>query len=262
VTAHPLPLVAPEVIAGRLQRRVLGSLSDNPHIGVIGPSRSGKDHFVRFVILGLAKPLAKTVVFDVKPFHARGPKCAPDCSQRGDATWCGWGTDVGEGCQLERMPEHPGPKRYRVLVPGGYDAGRAAVVSLIGDGDQLGQLAAVREVMIVLSDAGRLTEPKARGGLALGGPLSRLMSEGASTAVPVVACSTSDKWAESSIKDQTPTKLIGGITGKQARDNVANLAGLPSYARPALDSLPARHFVYCDHADGGEPALAITTAPA
>lgn len=259
---HPLPLIPPAVIAGRLQRRVLSSLSDNPHIGVIGPSRSGKDYYVRRVILGMAKPLAKAVVLDVKPFHARGPMCAADCTQRGDATWCGWGIDVGDRCQLEQVPEHLGPRRYRVLIPGGFEAGRAAVVPLIGDGDRLGQFATVREVMLVLSDSGRITEPRKRGGLDLGGPLSRLMSEGASTAVPVVACSTSDKWAESSIKDQTPTKLIGGITGKKARDDVANLAGLPSYARPALDALPLRHFVYCDHADGAEPALAITSAPA
>src|SRR5262245_31388257 len=76
---HQLPQVAlaePPAADGGQQRP--GRLPDNPHIGVIGPSRSGKDYYVRRVILDMARPLAKAVVLDVKPFHARGPTCAPD----------------------------------------------------------------------------------------------------------------------------------------------------------------------------------------
>lgn len=250
--AHPIPYVPPEIVAGRMQRRVLGSLSSNPHIGVLAPSRGGKDYLVRHLILEMAKPLAKAVALDVKPFHTP----VEGCTGRGDHTLCGFGTDVGDGCQLAELPAHLGARRYRVLVPGGHEPALAAV------GRVLDQLGAVREVILYLTDAGRITEPRKRGGLDLGGPLSRLMSEGASTGLSVIACSTSAAWAESSIKDQTPTKLVGGVTGKKARDDVANLAGLPPYARPALDSLPAKHFIYADHADGAEPALAITKAAA
>jgi hypothetical protein len=247
--AHPIPLVPAEVVAGRIQRRILRPLVVCPHIGVIGHSRSGKDYLVRHLVLGLAKPLAKAVVLDVKPGHDPQGCPAARCEGLGDQTWCGWGRDVAE------LPGHLGTGhcRWRLLVPGGDSARRVAEQAL----DQLG---AVRETVVILSDAGRITEPPNRGGLSLGGRVSRLMSEGASGALTVVACSTSAAWAESSIKDQTPTKLVGQVSGKKARDDVAHLAGLPSYARRALDSLPDKHFVYADHLDG-EPALAIVTAP-
>jgi hypothetical protein len=247
-----IPSAAPEVIAGRIQRRILGSTDDNPHIAVIGPSRSGKDFLVRHLILGTAKPLGRAINLDVKPFHAP----IDGCGGRGDHTYCGWGIDVGRGCELEQLPEHLGTRRYRVLVPGGYESGRAAVLPV------LAYVSAVRQLILLLSDAGRITEPHHRGGLNLAGEVSRLMGEGASTQLSVIACSTSDKWAESAIKDQTPTKLIGTVTGKKARDSVAELAGLPAAGRRALDSLPAKHFLYADHADGAEPALAITKAVA
>jgi hypothetical protein len=244
---HPIPLVPPEVVAGRIQRRILRPLVVCPHIGVLGHSRSGKDYLVRHVVLGMTKPLARAAVLDVKLSHDPAGCPVPGCQGRGDQTWCGWGRDVAE------LPDHLGTDHWRLLVPGGDGAKPAAERAL-------DQLAAVRETVVILSDAGRLTEPPNRGGLALGGLVSRLMSEGASGGLTVIACSTSTAWAESSIKDQTPTKLIGQISGKKARDDAAHLAGLPSWARPALDSLPDKHFVYADHLDG-EPALAIVTAP-
>jgi hypothetical protein len=255
--AHPIPLVPAEIVAGRLQRRVLGSLAENPHIAVVGQSRSGKDYIARHLILGLAKPLSKAVVFDVKPFHHPSTCRVPGCQGRGDQTYCGWGADVGAGCEAPTLPAHLGAGRYRVIVPADYRKARELLEPLIEVG---GQLAEVRETHVVFSDTGRITEPQHRGGFNFGGAVSRLMSEGASTGLPVVACATSVAWAESSVKDQTPTKLIGQITGKRATDMVAELAGLPKWARPALDSLPPRHFLYVDHADGGEQALAIVHA--
>jgi hypothetical protein len=244
--AHPIPLVPPEIVAGRIQRRILRPLIVCPHIGIIGHSRSGKDYLVRHLILGHAKPLAKAVLLDVKTGHDHGSCPVPGCAGRGDQTWCGWGIDVSE------LPAHLEAGQYRVLVPGGDSAKQIAE-------RVLDQLAAVREVIVILSDAGRITEPPNRGGLSLGGRVSRIMSEGASGGLTVISCSTSAAWSESSIKDQTPTKLIGQVSGKKARDDVAHLAGLPSWARPALDSLPDKHFVYADHLDG-EPALAIVKA--
>ncbi len=245
--AHPIPLVPPELVAGRIQRRILRPLVVCPHIAVIGHSRSGKDYLVRRLVLGLAKPLARAVVLDVKLGHDPAGCPAPGCAGRGDQTWCGWGRDVAE------LPAHLGTARWRLLVPGGDGAKRTVERAL-------GQLAAVRETVVVLSDAGRITEPPNRGGLALGGLVSRLMSEGASGGLTVIACSTSAAWAESSIKDQTPTKLVGQVSGKKARDDAAHLVGLPGWARPALDALPDKHFIYADHLDG-EPALAIVKAP-
>jgi hypothetical protein len=252
--AHPIPLVPPEVVAGRIQRRILRPLVVCPHIGVIGHTRSGKDYLVRHVVLGMTKPLARAAVLDVKLGHDPAGCPAPRCAGLGDQTWCGWGNDVGAGCERGELPERLGAARWRVLIPGSDGARPLAERTL-------GQLAAVRECVVILSDAGRITEPPNRGGLALGGLVSRLMSEGASGGLTVIACSTSAAWLESSIKDQTPTKLIGQVSGKKARDDVAHLAGLPAWARPALDSLPDKHFVYADHLDG-EPALAIVTAPA
>jgi hypothetical protein len=239
-----IPNVPPEVIAGRLRRRILRPPGVNPHLLVLGDSRSGKDFLVRHLILGQAIGLARAIVLDVSPM--------------GDQTWDGWGTDVGPGCQLAELPARLEAPRYRVRIPAGAEGRPVAEAALE-------QVHASRYIVLVISDAGRITEPPNRGGLGLGGVVSRLMSEGAKDALTVIACSTSAAWAEAGVKDQARTKLLGiTSTGEQRRD-FAKLAGLDgsqfAYARDAHATLAARQFLYADWADGA-PALAITKARA
>lgn len=244
-----IPFVAPEVVAGRLRRRILRPPEVNPHVLVLGDSRSGKDYLVRHLILGQAVGLARAVVLDVSPPSVPGVP--------GDPTWAGWGIDVGAGCEAGELPVHLGARRYRAIVPGG-EAARPFAERV------LEQVGAVREVVLVISDAGRITEPANRGGLGLGGLVSRLMSEGAKGALTVIACSTSAAWAEAGVKDQARTKFLGVTSTAEQRKRFAELAGLDgahAYGRAALAELAPRQFIYVDWADGA-PVLAITSARA
>jgi hypothetical protein len=245
-----IPVIAPEVIAGRLRRRILRPPEVNAHLLCLGDSGSGKDFFTRHVVLGLAVPLARAIVLDVTR-HQTAPGVL------GDATWAGWGTDCGPGGELPELPAHLSAGRYRVLVPAGEHAGHVVrgVLEMV---DTVG------EVVLVISDAGRVTEPSNRGGLGLGGPVARLMHEGRKRSITVIACSTSAAWAESGVKDQARTKLLGITSSGEQRREFAKLAGLEgdyAYAREALARLAPRQFLYCDWADG-RPALAITSAGA
>jgi hypothetical protein len=245
-----IPTVAPEVVAGRMRRRILRPPGVNPHVLVLGDSGSGKDHLVRHLILGRAVPLARAIVLDVTRYQQTP-------GVLGDPTWAGWGVDVGEGGGRRDLPAHLNGGRYRVLVPPG-DAARGVVA------DALGLVDAVGEVVLVISDAGRVTEPANRGGLGLGGPLARLLHEGRKRSITVIACSTSTAWIESGVKDQARTKLLGVTGGAEQRREFAKLAGLEGgYAvhREALARLAPRQFLYADWADGA-PALGVTSARA
>lgn len=245
-----IPTIAPEIVAGRMRRRILRPPGVNPHVLVLGDSGSGKDHLVRHLVLGQAVPLARAIVLDVTRYNQ-----APGVL--GDPTWAGWGADVGEGAELAALPPHLGAGRYRVLVPPG-EAARGVVA------DALELVDSVGEIVLVISDAGRVTEPTNRGGLGLGGQLARLLHEGRKRSISVIACSTSTAWIESGVRDQARTKLLGVTGTAEQRREFAKLAGLEGgYAahREQLARLAPRQFIYADWADGA-PALAITAAPA
>jgi len=230
-----IPTVPAEVVAGRVQRRIRPP-EFNPHIAVLGNSGSGKDHFVRW-LLETTRPAERTLVLDVKP--------------GGDPVWNGWGQDVTD-LPPTLAPTGPQQCRYRLIVQRGED-GRAAAERALEYAYE------VRELTMVIADVGHITERRERGGMALGGAVTRAIGEGRSGSLSVVACSTSAAWAESGVKDQPAAFLFGQTTGAMA-DTFAKLGGLPAEARTALATLRPREFLYVDHADG-DAALAITRAP-
>lgn len=244
-----IPLIAPEVVAGRMRRRVLRPPEVNPHCLILGDSGSGKDFLVRRLILGRAIPFARAIVLDVTRYHQ-----APGVL--GDPTWAGWGVDVGEGGERASLPAHLDGGRYRVLVPPG-EAARTVVT------DALGLVDAVGEVVLVVSDAGRITEPPNRGGLGLGGQLSKLLQEGRRRSITVIVCSTSTNYLERGAATQARTKLLGLTSTAEERKRFTEQAGLDgrqyTYAHEALARLAPRQFIYIDWCDG-LPAIARTSA--
>jgi hypothetical protein len=246
-----IPHVLPEVIAGRIQRKLRPPYF-GPHIGVLGHTRSGKDYAARHLIL-LARPRSAVIVLDVKASHHSSICGRAGCAGAGDATWCGWGRDYLPGDDLGELfrPSREHAHRVRVMVPA--VGGRELVEPV------LNRLGAVGECGVIMSDTGHITEPSNRGGLGLGGLVTRRMSEGASAGLWFVPCSTSAAYAESGVKDQVSATLIGQTSSHKMRATFAELAGLPKHGRAALDVLKPREFLYVDHADG-DPALAITSA--
>ena len=230
-------------IAGRIQRRIIRPPGFNPHIVALGQTRSGKDHMVRYGILPVV-PLARAVLLKTKPGT--------------DRTWEGWGNlamaaelqpGFGRAYSGDRTP------RYRIsLVPGRTTQDDARRL--------LEQLAAEGEMIVIVGDAARLTDPPGRGGFGLEGLFTHMMNEGAGNGLTVIACANSSAWAAAGIKDQSAAVLIGR-SGGDMRDNFAAIAGLDrkSGERKALDTIAPHWWLYSDHVDG-ELYAAVATPPA
>lgn len=223
--------------------RVAGRVQDtwrpdkmNPHQVAYGQTRAGKDWLWRYGVLRV-KPAARTVVFDVK-------------QHGGDEAWDEWGDDVP---LADWRPGAAGP-RTRLRVPLGE---RGELLTRRA----LEALAAIGEHVIVLPDAGRITEPKNRGGLNCEGLVTRIMAEGASAGLTILAGINSTVWASSGLKHQAGRVWVGHTMHAEMRANFAEAAGLDKDARRILDTLPPRKFIYADYFDG-PPMLAITQAPA
>jgi len=232
--------VVPEVpftrVAGRVQRN-WQPIEANPHMALFAQTRGGKSHLIRHGLLPLV-PLARVVVIDVKP--------------GGDLTWHGWGHDVTELAHGFGLSPTGWP-RYRIRVQPGAD-GSAQVRRV------LEQIAAEGEAVLVIDDARRVTDQHAPG-LGLGHVVDHLLLEGAGLGVTVILGANSTAWATSSLKDQCGVIWIGHTRSGEQRDKFADLAGLPKAARPALDNIAPRHWLYTDYA-GEELALALTYPPA
>lgn len=231
-------MTIPEVVwprvAGRVQRTWRGD-EMNPHQVAYAQTRGGKDWLWRYGVLPL-KPGARTVVFDVK--------------QAGDETWDDWGDDVP---LAEWRPDEAGV-RTRLRVPLGERGEQLTRRSLEA-------LAVIGEHVIVLPDAGRITERRDRGGLNCEGLVTRIMAEGASAGLTVLAGINSTAWASSGLKTQAGRVWIGHTIHAEMRSAFADAAGLDKHLRPVLDTLPPRKFIYADYFDG-PPMLAITQVPA
>ena len=237
MTGQIVPVVPFANVAGRVQRNWCPAEA-NPHHAAFAQTRGGKSHLIRWGILPLAA-LGRMVVIDVKP--------------GGDRTWNGWGEDVtglrpGFGLSATGLP------RYRVRVlPGAEGSEQVRRI--------LEQLAAEGEVIIVVDDAGRVTDNAGRGGMGLGGTVDHMLSLGAATGVTMILGLNSTAWAASGAKDQCGTIWIGVTRSRTMRDNFADVAGLPREVRPVLDRIPARHWLYSDYA-GDDLMMALTHVPA
>ncbi|MGH3523517.1 MAG: hypothetical protein ACRDU4_12000 [Mycobacterium sp.] len=213
---------------------------------LLAATRSGKDHLIRWGILPVI-PLERIVVLMTK----RGAGQYGD-----DETWQGWGNLAGPADLAPGFGRgDDGTPRYRIpLVPG--RTGPDEVKQL------LEQLAAEGEVIVVIGDAGRLTDHKNSGGFGCERHITDMMREGAGIGLSVIACANSSNWAASGIRDQAAAVLIGR-SGAAMRDKFSEIAGLEgkSPARRVLDTLRPRWWLYTDHADG-ELLAGITHPPA
>lgn len=229
-------MTVPEVpfarVSGRIQRH-WHPKEANPHHALFAATRGGKSHLIRHGILAVV-PYARAVVLDVKP--------------GGDETWDGWGDDVHELAPGFGLGECGWPRRRVLVQPG--EAGHDQVAHI------LDQLAAEGEVVIVIDDARRVTDPHSPG-LRLGGTVDHLLLEGAATGITVILGANSTAWATTALKDQCGTIWIGHTRSEEQRDNFAKVAGLPRSLRPELDSIAARHWLYSDYA--GERLMVART---
>jgi hypothetical protein len=243
-----VPVVDWPQVAGRIQRRILRPPQVNPHVVLLAQSGSGKDHTIRHGILPVLPPFARVVVLVTKPVVDMA---------RPDPTWDGWGNLLpGPGALrpgFGRGPDHT-PRYVIPLAPGTTTPDQA--------GQLMGQLAAEGELVLIVGDAARLTEPRNRGGLGQESALSKMMTEGRQLGLSVIVCANSASWAAAGVKDQAAAVLIGRAGGK-ARDDFADIAGLEARtpARAALASIAPRSWLYTDHADG-ELAACLSTPPA
>lgn len=233
-------------VAGRIQRRILRPPGVNPHMVLLAQTRGGKDFLIRWGILPVV-PLERIVVLMTK----RGS------GQHGDdETWQGWGNLIAEPADLKPGfgigPD--GTPRYRVpLVPGRTSADDARRL--------LGQLAAEGELILIIGDAGRLTDHPSGGGFGCERHVTDMMREGAGIGLSVIACANSTNWAASGIRDQAAAVLIGR-SGAAMREKFGEIAGLEarSPGRAALARLRPHWWLYTDHADG-DLLAGITTPP-
>jgi hypothetical protein len=242
-------------VAGRIQRRIVRPPYINPHMVMLGQTRSGKDHTIRWGILP-AFPLARTVVLVTKP--------VVDLA-RPDPTWRGWGNLLAEpgdlkpgfGCGPDGTPRYLVP-----LVPGRTTPGQARRL--------LEQLAAEGEMILVIGDAARLVGSPNSGGLGQERQLTFMMTEGAQLGLTIIACANSSKWAAAGLKDQAAAVLIGR-SGGDMRTEFANIAQLPPSlprdedphgVRKTLETLRPHWWLYSDHVDGILRACISTPPPA
>jgi hypothetical protein len=235
----PVPQVPFAQVGGRVQR--LGwadPTKANPHHVILGPSGTGKDYLIRHGLIPLAWPVARVVVV---------------ASKRGaDATWDGWGQECRPAdlpADLRRTDGLGTLPHFRVRCDSHAQGERV-----------LGGLMETGSAIVVLSDALSVVGGPARGGLGLGGPVARMLAEGRSNRLIVIACVNSTSYADSALRTQPGTKWVGAVMNLSERKAYADMAGIPDYARPVLDSLPPRRFLYADSHDGGgdRAALAIT----
>ena len=228
-----IPEVAWELVAGRVQS-TWRPREINPHQVAYGATRSGKDTLWRWGVLP-TKPNARALVFDVK--------------QGGDRAWDGWGADM----PLAEWQPGTAPMRTRLLVPHGEFGAQLARRALEA-------LGVIGEHVVILPDAGRITETARRGGLGCDGIVTRLMGEGASIGVTVLAGVTSTAWAASGIKDQAGRVWVGHTVGAEARRAFGEAAGLPRELLGECARLAPHQWIYADHLDGA-PLLARVRPP-
>jgi len=231
--------------AQRIQSRIVRPPKVNSQMAVLGQTGAGKDHLVRWGILP-AFPLARVVLLVTK--HGK------------EATWDGWGNPVSPGQLRPGFGRgKDGTPRYRVnLIPGQVSEEEAR--------DFLKALAAEGEMIVVIGDTARLTDPKRMGGLNCEGEVNHMMGEGREIGLTVIACANATAWTAAGVKGQAAAIWIGK-SGPDEQGPFADIAGLPKRnvqqgrgaERDALARLPAHSWLYTDHADG--PLFARITTP-
>jgi hypothetical protein len=217
-----IPEVPIQHVTGRMQR-LWSPTERNPHMAVLGYTGAGKSHLIRRGILAVAE-LARIVVLDIKP--------------GGEPVWDDWGEDTdhlkpGFGLNSTGFP------RYRIrLLPG--DAGKEQMRRIL---DQLGTEG---ETILVIDDARKLTDRQAPG-LGLGNVVEHLLLECRVIGLTVIVGAGSVAWLPPSLKDQPGFAWLGYTGHPDQRDEFAKVGALPKEARPVLDTIAPRQWLYSDH---------------
>lgn len=237
---HGVP-VRPFAEVGWHVARRFQPFQHNTHHALLGDSGSGKSHTIRYGILAALGPAVTGVIVDLKP--------------GGDRVWRGFGEHVGPG----ELPCPLRPGLWHLSAPGGLT--RAEVRPA------LEQLAAERSAVVVLDDATTVTDSEGeRGGMGLGGLVDRMLREGRTNGLSAILGLNSPKWAgRGGAKTLCGVYWIGSASS-ESLEGFADIAGLPSAARGALDPehLPEHRWLYCakDRDAPGGLALALTDPPA
>jgi hypothetical protein len=234
-------MIVPEIpferVAGRVQR-LWSPTERNPHMVALGYTGAGKSHLIRWGILP-AVPLARAVVLDIKP--------------GGEPVWDGWGEDTDHlkpGFGLNAS----GFARYRIRLIPGHDAGQQQIRRI------LEQLGAEGEAVLIIDDARKITD-RQQPGLGLGNVVEHLLLECRVIGLTVIVGAGSVAWLPPSLKDQPGFAWLGYVGHSDQRDEFAKVGALPREARPVLDMIAPRQWLYADH-HGERLMLARTRLPA
>lgn len=218
-------------VANRLRRYWIPS-EYNPHIGLIGSSRSGKSYLIRHGILPIADG-ARIVVIDVKPGGSR--------------TWAGWGdteTRIEKGFFLNA----DGNAHYRMILRPG-DTSKTEIRRV------LNLIANEGDCIVVIDDVPRITANTPN--LGLSGEVNQLVTLGAESNITVILGGNSQVDTPSSLRNQCGRYFYGHMQNQETIKKVSGYINLPMECITAISSLHDHRFLYADQYSD-EMALAIT----
>lgn len=205
----------------------------NPHKGILAPTGGGKSYLIRYGLLPIV-PRARVVLIDVKP--------------GGEKTWRGWGNDVTEiHPKFGLGPD--GTANYRIMLQPGSE-GKAQVKRV------LNIVATEGNTVLIMDDSRKITAHAPALGYA--NDVDALITDGRSIGITVILGAGTTTWSVGGLREQCGSYFLGMTNSARQRKEFADISGLPSEARSALDTLKPRQFLYCDRF-GDDVCLAITS---
>lgn len=206
----------------------------NPHFIVISKTGTGKSFLIRHGILPL-RPLARTVVIDVKGIH--------------NQTWRGYGTTVtelspaffGEGTGLARAA-------YRLIVEPDKNDAKAQI------GKALRLILNEGHCIVVIDESKRIVDP---GQLGLKSAIEELIQVGREAGISVIVGAQNTKLGSAALIDQPGYVLIGQLPHK-ARE-LAEIIGGDKELISIIRKIKNRQFLYYDAWDDGMICLTTMT---
>jgi hypothetical protein len=224
-----IPPVEFELIQGRIDR-LCDPYARNPQIAVFGSTGSGKSHIIRYGLLPI-RPLARTLVIDVKGLHSR--------------TWDEYGTPVTE-LPAGFFGNGTGPTRaqYRLIVEQDRESAQIQLRQVFA------QIRSEGHCRVILDESRRVTE---REQLSLGSAVEDLISTGRESGITLILGAQSVAYAVPSLKDQPAAMLIGAGQGKVPRyaSELAQMAGYGKEIISVFQQIRQRQFLYIDTWESG-----------
>lgn len=226
-------LYIPKIDFQKVQTRIdetLDPFERNPHIAAFGQTGTGKTYLIRYGLLPL-RPLARTVVFDVKGIHSRG--------------WNGYGTPVnelppaffGEGTGLANA-------EYRLIVEPDRDDAKAQV------GGAFRQILNEGHCRVVIDESKRIVD---REQLGLKSGIEELIQVGREAGISLIVGAQTTALGSAALKDQPGFVFIGHVPQK-ARE-LAEIIGGGSDLMHVIRHIKNRQFLYYDPWDDGMMCL-------